>query len=410
MTERLSALLHDEAADLDVPPVDHASILKRGQQTRTRRRTTTLLAAAAVVAVVGTGTVAAVTAMGDHGEARTSAPAMSPAQSSGLVAYGSGSTVVIGDSTTAIPDTLHSLSYTSVGVLTRSNGNDGASDGSGPERLTLVAPDGATTDLGTIPEGVGPATDPDEPVYALAEASGSGFRAVVRDARTGEEVGSVALPDKPMSYWDVPPLALDGDVIYAGFKKEAVAFNWRTGAPQPASGVGGGLPEVRGGHAVGPDGASVVDAATGNTVLQMKLDTSEQGFASLSPDGRHLLISWDIDTTRNTSNFNAVSAAELDTLVAHANAMRQHYLQAGFDEVLLSVIPNKTTVVNPPMGRYNRLLERLETHPALQVPLISVRKRFMQSGPKLYQRGDSHWNCEGRQIWLEAVNRKISEN
>lgn len=134
------------------------------------------------------------------------------------------------------------------------------------------------------------------------------------------------------------------------------------------------------------------------------------GITTVTPDGRHLLISWDIDTTRNTSNFNAVSAAELDTLVAHANAMRQHYLQAGFDEVLLSVIPNKTTVVNPPMGRYNRLLERLETHPALQVPLISVRKRFMQSGPKLYQRGDSHWNCEGRQIWLEAVNRKISEN
>ena len=90
-----------------------------------------------------------------------------------------------------MPGTLHSLHYTSVGVLTRSNPNGGASDGSGPESLTLVSADGTTTDLGTIPEGVGPATDPDEPVYALAEKSGDGFRAVVRDATTGEEVGSI---------------------------------------------------------------------------------------------------------------------------------------------------------------------------------------------------------------------------
>ena len=94
--------------------------------------------------------------------------------------------------------------------------------------------------------------------------------------------------------------------------------------------------------------------------------------------------------------------------MAQANATRRHYLRQGFDEVYLSIIPNKTTVVNPPMGRYNRLPERVETHPALEVPLVSVREVFMQQGPQLYQRGDSHWNCQGRQLWLGRVNQMLS--
>ena len=63
---------------------------------------------------------------------------------------------------------MHSLHYTSAGVLVRSNPNDGGSDGSGPESLTLVQYDGSTVPLGTIPEGVGPATSPVEPVYVLS--------------------------------------------------------------------------------------------------------------------------------------------------------------------------------------------------------------------------------------------------
>jgi hypothetical protein len=299
VTERLSALLRDEADALAVPPVDQAAILDRGRQVSSRRRATVFLAAAAVVAVVGTGTALALTGSDSpdrDGKATDSIASDGPAR--GIVAYGAGSTVVVDGSAATIPDTLHSLHYTSVGVLTRSNPNDGASDGSGPESLTLVASDGTTTDLGTIPEGVGPATDPDEPVYALAEKSGDGFRVVVRDATTGEEVGSVPLPDLPMSYWDVPPLALDGDVVYAGFEDEAYAANWRTGEMQPAAGVDGGIPEVRGGLAVAYDEkavegrldlvVSVVEAATGATALVVPLEEGEYGFSSLSPDGKYL--------------------------------------------------------------------------------------------------------------------------
>lgn len=291
MTERLSALLREEADALDVPTVDHAAILGRGQQTRTRRRTTVFLAAAAVVAVIGTGTALAINGSDTpdrDGKATDAAAGSAPSR--GLLAYGAGSTVVINGATARIPDTLHSLHYTSVGVLARSNVNDGSSDGSGPEFLTLIAPDGTTISVGTIPEGVGPATDPDEPFYALAEASGDGFRAVIRDATTGDEVGSVPLPDLPMSYWDVPPLALDGDIVYAGFKNEAFAFDWRTGEMKSAAGVGGGMPEVHGGHALAErqGSFSVVDAATGDAVLDFDLGKDEYASGSLSPDGRYL--------------------------------------------------------------------------------------------------------------------------
>ena len=310
MTERLSALLHDEAATLDVPPVDHATIIRRGQQTRSRRRATVFLAAAAVVAVVGTGTALAVNGTGNSqrdDSATDSVATIGPPR--GLVAYGAGSTVVVNGATATIPDTLHSLHYTSVGVLTRSNPNDGASDGSGPESLTLVAEDGTATDLGMIPEGVGPATDPEEAVYALAEKSGTGFRVVIRDALSGDEVGSVPLPDLPMSYWPVPPLALDGDVVYAGFKTEAVAFNWRTGEMQQAAGLGGGIPEVRGGFALASSEnlvegrldlvVSVVNAATGASALIVPLEQGEYGFGSLSPDGKYLRFTPEMEMNQN---------------------------------------------------------------------------------------------------------------
>lgn len=297
MTERLSALLRDEAAALDIPPVDQAAILARGRQAGVRRRATAFLAvaAAAVVAVVGAGTALGPGGSDKGRDEKVTDSVVSDGPSRGVVAYGAGSTVVVDGTTATVPDTVRSLHYTSVGVLTLSNPNPGW----GPENLTLITSDGSATDLGTIPERVLPATDPDEPVYALAEESGDGFRVVVRDALTGVEVGSRDLPDLPMSYWPLPPLALDGDIVYAGFEDEAYALNWRTGEMQPAAGLAGGMPQVRGGFAVSYgekliEGGvlelvvSVVNAATGASALVVPLEQGAYGTGSLSPDGKYL--------------------------------------------------------------------------------------------------------------------------
>ncbi len=288
MTERLSQLLHDEAGDLRTPTPDTTAVLARGRRMRTRSRVATGLAAGGVLAVVATtaGFVALNSGSAGSGEDQVAGATPSPA------VWAIGSDVHVGDEVTSVPDTVHSLHYTSAGVLVRSNPHDGASDGSGPETLTLVRPDGSTSDLGTIPEGWGPATDPGRDVYVLAEASGDGFEAVVRDVGTGEVTQTVPLPDLPKSYWDVPPLALDGDTLFVGYRHEMAAVDLATGETSTIPGSEGGGPLVSGGRIVtGTDTTiDVVEATSGETVLSVDVDPETFPYGTLSPDGRFLRV------------------------------------------------------------------------------------------------------------------------
>lgn len=288
MTERLSQLLHDEAADLTPPPPDSAATLAEGRRLQRRQRVTTGLAATAVAAVVVTTAGFVALQTGQSG-ARDVGPA-GAGQGAAPAAYGVGSDIHLGDVVAQVPDTVHSLHYTSLGVLVRSNPNDGASDGSGAESLTLVRWDGSTEALGTIPEGVGPATDPDQDVYVLAEARGDGFVAVVRDALTGETVLERPLPAMPPSYWEVPPLALDDDTLYVGYKNETVAVDLVTHEVTTVDGLSGGIPDVTAGRTVAQEGGqiSVLDATTGDVLLEV--DAQEYAWGTLSPDGRFLKV------------------------------------------------------------------------------------------------------------------------
>ncbi|MFT3871179.1 MAG: hypothetical protein QM714_00820 [Nocardioides sp.] len=294
MTERLSQLLQTEAANLRIPPPPSAEVLETGHRVRARHRAVTGAAAAAALLVIG-GTTAGLwlTTGHDATQGGVAAETASPP------AFGIGPTVFVGDLVASVPGSVHSLSYTSVGVLVRSNAHEGASDGSGPESLTLVGYDGTTHSLGTIPEGVGPATDPTQPYYALAKRAGDGFVAVVRDAETGAEVATVPLPKRPMSYWPVPPLALSGDNLFVGYRHTVEVVDWHTGDVKTAPDLSGGFPEVSGGRTVlpGQGGFRVVDAATGDELATIPFPerSTEDPAGSygrgvtLSPDGRFAL-------------------------------------------------------------------------------------------------------------------------
>ncbi len=289
MTERLRQLMYDEVSDL-VPPVpDAATVLTEGRRLRRRSRVTTGVAALAAAAVVVTTAGFVAVNVGGSG-AKEAGPAAGPAAAPAPPVYGVGSDVHLGDVVAQVTDSVHSLHYTSLGVLVRSNPNDGASDGSGPESLTLVRWDGTTADLGTIPEGVRPATDPEQDVYALAEANGDGFVAVVRDAATGDTVDEVPLPDLPPSFWEVPPLGLDGETLYVGYRNETAAIDLSTGEQSRAAGLNGGIPEVHGGRTVfssiETETVSVLDARSGDELLSI----DATGSGSLSPDGEYLLL------------------------------------------------------------------------------------------------------------------------
>ncbi len=128
---------------------------------------------------------------------------------------------------------------------------------------------------------------------------------------------------------------------------------------------------------------------------------------AISPDGKNILYCWDTDSTRITSSFKYLSDGELDTLIMGVNQAKDHYRALGFDEVYLSVIPNKTTIVAPEMGRYNHLVERAQKHPDLQVPIIDIWPLFNRHSKEVYALSDTHWTCYGQGIWLEKVNEAL---
>lgn len=123
----------------------------------------------------------------------------------------------------------------------------------------------------------------------------------------------------------------------------------------------------------------------------------------LSADGQHLLYYLDIDPGIS-SGFVPVSDGEIDTLVKHANQTYAYYKSLGFDEVYLSVIPNKSSILGRDLGVYNDLIKRVENHPNLQFPIISIISEFEKGGASVYDVGDTHWNCKGKYIWLDKVN------
>ncbi|MBF4763061.1 hypothetical protein ISU07_07965 [Nocardioides islandensis] len=289
MTERLSALLHQEADSLDVPTPLVGDVLTAGRRVRRRRRLTQGVAVVAVLAVAG-GTALLVGGGSDSPDALVADPAPTGTADVGAV-FSVGNTVYLHGGTTSatLPEVVQAMYPTSAGVVLRTN-KDGSSDGGAPFHFELVRPDGTVQDLGLTLGEVVPATDPNEPYLAYAAARGDSSQVVVVDVTSGDEVARVDVPDEfSWGGWEAPPVGLAGDVVYVGMDKKAVTVNWRTGESSTSDVVpGGGIPIVSGGHVVVQHGeskpVSVVDATTGATLLDVR--AGAYPYVTLSPDGR----------------------------------------------------------------------------------------------------------------------------
>lgn len=131
---------------------------------------------------------------------------------------------------------------------------------------------------------------------------------------------------------------------------------------------------------------------------------------SLSRDGKYLFTALDTDTTKIRNAVTAPLAdAEVDTLVQEVNRATAYYRSKGFSQVILSIIPNKATLLDPTRQPYNHLIERVQQHSSLRVPTVDVYTLFRQQHQPVYARGDSHWNCTGRAIWLRAVAQQLRQ-
>jgi hypothetical protein len=131
---------------------------------------------------------------------------------------------------------------------------------------------------------------------------------------------------------------------------------------------------------------------------------------TLSPGGQHLLYYLDTDTSLNNSSFKPIADTLLNRYIDTINVVSDRYKKAGFDNVYLSIIPNKTSIYAPDMGPlpYNHLLERVQQSPRLSIPAIDIYTAYKASRIPLYETSDAHWNCDGRMIWMQEVTKKLT--
>ena len=134
----------------------------------------------------------------------------------------------------------------------------------------------------------------------------------------------------------------------------------------------------------------------------------ENSSVSLSKDHKHVFLRSDTDTTKTlNSSFAYVPDADIALVVDSLNTVAARYRRQGFDAVYLSIIPNKASILDPNRSHYNHLIERIQSHPKLRVPIINTYTAYKQSSTSPYLESDTHWNCEGRTLWLKLVREKL---
>ncbi|RFS13498.1 hypothetical protein [Emticicia sp. C21] len=131
------------------------------------------------------------------------------------------------------------------------------------------------------------------------------------------------------------------------------------------------------------------------------------GHVVVSKDKKNIFYELDARSNGITSTFDKISDKEITLLVENVNRTYDFYRKSGFDKVYLTIAPNKSSVLGKDLGEYNHLIERIQKSPALRMPIFDIYTPFSTSEKMLYDVGDTHWNCEGKQIWINAVNQKL---
>ena len=135
------------------------------------------------------------------------------------------------------------------------------------------------------------------------------------------------------------------------------------------------------------------------------------GNASVSGDGKHLFYQLDTDTTKvQNSSFSYLPENEIDSMVFYLNKSAEKYKKLGFKSIYFCIIPNKASILEPNRGNYNHLIERIQENKQLKVSYFDIYSIFKKSPKNVYAISDSHWNCEGRELWLAMVNRELVHN
>lgn len=129
--------------------------------------------------------------------------------------------------------------------------------------------------------------------------------------------------------------------------------------------------------------------ASGNVVL-----SKDKNFLFYKPS-----VSW-VDTE---GAYCPLLPGESSRLVSCFNEIYDHYKAEGFAEVYLSLIPHTASLMQP--EGYNNLIPAIQDDKMLRMKIIDVYYAFKKSPHILFHRGDSHWNPEGKQKWVNMINQ-----
>ena len=287
MTDRLTTMLHDEAATFDIPAAPVDLVLADGRAIRRRRRTAgAVIGAAAAVAVVAAG-VAALVAVGSD---KTPEPAKLPDQAAYEQhgAWARGDEVHVGNHTATVRG-AQDLHYTSAGVVvTTQDGYVLVTPAGDVEPVDLgVEVNPSTIGMGTFHQI---ATDATAPYLAYVRVGDdSTAQAVVLDLSTGEEhlADTPFRSDQGAGY----VTSLWGDLLTYERGGTLRTVDWHTGKQSPGETTGWF-------HQAGVDidfnnevGTWTLRSVRGETLLTVASPYPASSFGSLSPDGHYFAVS-----------------------------------------------------------------------------------------------------------------------
>jgi hypothetical protein len=129
--------------------------------------------------------------------------------------------------------------------------------------------------------------------------------------------------------------------------------------------------------------------------------------AGMSKDKKHIFYFKDMDTSMINSTYKALADSELNKMVANVDSTIKAYKSMGFDEVFVSVIPNKSSILAPNDGIYNHLAERFEKASEGKFETIDIYKEYVQNRNIVFGINETHWTCFGKNIWVKNAREKI---
>lgn len=127
----------------------------------------------------------------------------------------------------------------------------------------------------------------------------------------------------------------------------------------------------------------------------------------LSRDKKHIVYRMDTDTSKIHASFSQVTDHEINKMVNSADSLVYYFKKSGFDAVVFSIIPNKTSMLMTNDGVYNHLVELFQQKANGKFDYIDLYKAYQKDPVNMYGINETHWTCAGKNIWIDSVEVAI---